>query len=282
MSLYRSTSAILCVAEKELEHERQQELSQASQQETAQGIAKAQSNPQAPQQQHQQQHRQQQQHQQLHPAPHADGYAKQPSPGAVFYHEHPLGVAAHVYMDTKRWAHEQAVSETTGGDEEDDDESGGGSSGCEDGNGSQSAAHTGKNSSAGSNGETEWLPFTLQSGKEVGLSVAQLDRPLKDFMRYFRAHFREATKQDDDQVRVFRRRYQLRKSSKKGRDEQRQRQQQLERQVQEAARTRLGVDQVMDVIQPIIKHYLPDARTGEVLLSELLKVLGDSNGQPTH
>lgn len=122
----------------------------------------------------------------------------------------------------------------------------------------------------------ETLPFKLQSGHTIHLSKKQLDMTLKDFLRYFRANFRQVSTHDEDEVKVFRRRYQLRKSSKKGRDEQRERQRQLEIQVQEASKSRLSVDKVLDAIGPVVQEFIRDPAMSNQLLRDMSRALNES------
>lgn len=122
---------------------------------------------------------------------------------------------------------------------------------------------------------TGMLPFELQSGAVVSIPVHVLDQQWKDFLSYFRTHCRAATKADEAEVKVFRRRYQLRKSSKRGRDEQRERQRTLERQVVEATQSQSVVraERVVAVLEPVVRQYLTNPLKYNAMLADMLFTL---------
>lgn len=108
------------------------------------------------------------------------------------------------------------------------------------------------------------LPFALESGRSVLLPKEKLDLKWKPFMVFF-ARFRP-TVGDQGKVKHFRRRYQLRKSSEKGRREQRQRQRELEAQVAAAESMSVAMlARVEQVVGSLLGSYLPPADVAAVL-----------------
>lgn len=105
----------------------------------------------------------------------------------------------------------------------------------------------------------------LTGGRVVLVPITMYEMKMRDFERTFRAQF-HASPEDVSLGRKSRRRFQLRKSSQKGRDEQRQRERELQSRLQ-TART-VNVHAILELIRDsVVRHVAPESQA--VLLQEI-------------
>eukprot|EP00048_Salpingoeca_helianthica_P014772 m.223482 g.223482 ORF g.223482 m.223482 type:complete len:271 (-) comp16260_c0_seq1:241-1053(-) len=105
----------------------------------------------------------------------------------------------------------------------------------------------------------------LTGGRVVLVPITMYEMKMRDFERIFRAQF-HASPEDVSLGRKSRRRFQLRKSSQKGRDEQRQRERELQSRLQ-TART-VNVQAILELIRDsVVRHVAPESQA--VLLQEI-------------
>ncbi len=106
----------------------------------------------------------------------------------------------------------------------------------------------------------------LLNGTTVHVPDDKMDMKWKPFCSYFTKQFRGVTSGDLENVKEVRRRYQLRKSSQKGRTQQRERREQLETQL--ASIVTYTSDSIITALAPVVSRHVPQARANQ-LISDL-------------